>query len=1189
MASFEVNNIQTSKISTPTTQTVDAGGGVAGKKVIDFSNKDIANNSEITAFISTEEFKSLAPEAQIQQLKLKFFPTADNAMVQQYLNMAKQAVAASETTEDTEVPETPAQEVAPSTAKVSETPATTTDTTTPYSTKSQLESDIDTYLEQSGFNGSIDDLKAKLLLKQKQAEGLTSEEQKILDQLQQNDEVDKQNNKLTNLDNEKSSIKAEKVTQNKVTNLQEFNEQSLVSMKTLLSEDFRQKSPTEKLNVLTNAYLEKNNSEFNNLSAEEKKEIQKAEMDKIVGMLDPDYSKRSQREQNKLVMDAASLLQYSHTSGTSIDTLRQMPANELKEKLANVKQEQLNDIIKLIPQDELKGKTPEQKIMTYADLILASTDDEYNKLEGNEKKAYLAGKADDFIEKDLGLIGWKNLSPKEKEHLFENASGIMCMLAEEGISYKDYRGFSASQKISKQIKYYEKNGYTIPPTLKAKNKAIQELQKEHNGQPGIKEPTEKDIYEYLKKQEALGRLSKDGAHLLKEMRTLNQMGIKPGHKKATDASNKLCAMNLGYDDPKVYVEKQLKDITPENIESNKNSIRVLIDGAINDRDMEQVKLIRETLIKKGFTPEQIDGMIPPESYAQFAAQGLVDNDGNKAGEATVELQQAGMRTADKVVSAAIKTAAKAAARISSQHLGKNELTEFGHQVVQEQELIPAYTESLNNRQYISKEDAAEVSFGVVNSEHVSNASKATFTQSMIETSKVNGAEEQLYFGREFSKVENAAVIEGLAAASKSVDSSIQNQYNSYVDAAVKNFPPEQQAALQQTVQTARETGTISQSTLSQQTPAVPLQSEVKNNSGNNNQPASLNSGNNKAVSAKTTSVQQNTKTVTSSTPSAPKAPVGGNNTASKTPTTVDVSVANTSRALRQKVNVLADRIVEFETKKAENKIEREQQRNQVQTASSDEDKNISASNSVNISKTEAKTQTQNQSQNESDLAPADEHIMKEIFKSGGIIALYDALVSKTGNDNQEIFFEKLVQYAKPSDVISFANSYKHNKEVLLNLINYCPNKELKFDILNMLPSQTINELVGTQKINNVDFEKLVRNGKVDSKTIIEFLKKNKSGMSVDELKKYSSFLSLADRNLLTGLITEKMGMERGSDEWLRVQHQNMRTTTSSLPQVAYAETPDIPTLDDALEIGSTKVPMRNDYDKMKKTGHTYIG
>lgn len=1192
MASFEVNKLQqSSQVSTPTTKTTDAGSSAVSNKPIDFSNKDIANNSEITAYISSEEFKNLKPEEQIQQLKSKFFPSADNATVQQYLSVAKQAIAASNTTETATTPSTTSETETPATTGATETPATTTGSTKSSATTSPLENDINTYIEKNNFKGDIDDLKSQLLLKQKSSQSLTPEEQKILDQLQQYDKTcEKIESTLEkvgfkNMGKFVGRAFSAGVKQRHASNIQEFDEQNLVSMKTLLSEEFRQKVPSEKLNILTDAYLEKNYPEYKNLSAEEKKEICEKQMDRIIDILDPDSSKSSLKEQNKVVMDAASLLQYAHTYGLSIEELKQMSPEQLKTELEIAKQEQLNDIIKLIPQDELKGKTPDQKIMMYADLILSSTDDEYNKLEGNEKRAYLANKTDDFIENELGLTGWKNLQPKEKEHLFQNASGIMCMLAEEGISYNDYQKFTEAQKTSKQIKYYEKNGYNIPPTLKAKNKVIQELQKEHYGQPGIKEPTEKDVYEYLRKREALGNLSKQEAHLLKEMRTLNQIGVKPGNKKADCTSNQLNAATIGFGTPKAYIEHKLKEITPENIDSNKQSISALINGAINDRDMEQVKLIKETLIKNGFTMEQIDKMIPPESYAEFAAQGLVDNNGNKAGEATVELERLGNRSGDKTLSASVKRIARDTTEIATQYLEKKELTDFGKHVVQEGELVPAYTRGLNNRQYISKEDAAEVSLDLVNSNNVSNASKAMFTQNMIENSRVNGPDEQLYFGKEFSQVDNAAVLEGLAAASNSVDSSVQNQYNSYIDSAVKRFPPEQQSTLQQTIQAARETGTISQVTLSQQTPEVPLQADSKSNTTNNNQSTNSNVNNNTASSAKNTQSQQNTRTVTSSTPAAPKAPVSSNNTP-KTQTTVDVSTTNTSRALRQKVDTLADRIIEYETKKADNNIKREQERNQAQAASSEDAKTSSAQSSTNVSKTAEQAQTTNK--NEPVLNQADEHILKEIFNTGGITALYDALVQKTGNNHQEVFFEKLVQFAKPSDVISFANSYKHNKDVLLNLINYCPNKELKFDILNMLPSQTINELISSQKINSVDFEKLVRNGKVDSKTIIEFLKKNKSGMSADELKKYSAFLSLADRNILAGLITEKMGTEKGSDEWLRLQQQNMKTTTSNSPQTAYADSSDIPTFEDALAIGSTKLPMR-DYDKMKKTGHTYIG
>ena len=177
MASFEVNKLQqSSQVSTPTTKTTDAGSSAVSNKPIDFSNKDIANNSEITAYISSEEFKNLKPEEQIQQLKSKFFPSADNATVQQYLSVAKQAIAASNTTETATTPSTTSETETPATTGAPETPATTTGSTKSSATTSPLENDINTYIEKNNFKGDIDDLKSQLLLKQKSSQSLTPEE-----------------------------------------------------------------------------------------------------------------------------------------------------------------------------------------------------------------------------------------------------------------------------------------------------------------------------------------------------------------------------------------------------------------------------------------------------------------------------------------------------------------------------------------------------------------------------------------------------------------------------------------------------------------------------------------------------------------------------------------------------------------------------------------------------------------------------------------------------------------------------------------------------------------------------------------------------------------------------------------------------------------------------------------------------
>jgi hypothetical protein len=62
---------------------------------------------------------------------------------------------------------------------------------------------------------------------------------------------------------------------------------------------------------------------------------------------------------------------------------------------------------------------------------------------------------------------------------------------------------------------------------------------------------------------------------------------------------------------------------------------------------------------------------------------------------------------------------------------------------------------------------------------------------------------------------NAAALEGIAAASNSIsDTNMRNQYNSSVTTAAQKFPPEQQ----NNINTAMQTGKISNETLSKTTP-----------------------------------------------------------------------------------------------------------------------------------------------------------------------------------------------------------------------------------------------------------------------------------------------------------------------------------------------------------------------------------
>ena len=96
-------------------------------------------------------------------------------------------------------------------------------------------------------------------------------------------------------------------------------------------------------------------------------------------------------------------------------------------------------------------------------------------------------------------------------------------------------------------------------------------------------------------------------------------------------------------------------------------------------------------------------------------------------------------------------------------------------------------------------------------------------------------------------------------------------------------------------------------------------------------------------------------------------------------------------------------------------------------------------------------------------------------------------------------------------------------------------------------------------------------------------------MSVQDMKKYMSFLSLADRNALMEILKNT----KGSDEWLAAQKENMRTITSDSPSFVENETENdfidnLPTLEDGLSMGSNKLSMRGQYNKMKKRGPFFL-
>lgn len=297
--------------------------------------------------------------------------------------------------------------------------------------------------------------------------------------------------------------------------------------------------------------------------------------------------------------------------------------------------------------------------------------------------------------------------------------------------------------------------------------------------------------------------------------------------------------------------------------------------------------------------------------------------------------------------------------------------------------------------------------------------------------------------------------------------------------------------------------------------------------------------------------------------------------------------------MAQKKDALLNKIASYETKKAEEKA-----KSKKSEAIKSDDKVEIKNNETASLKSDEKVKELEVTAEELVLTEDEQETLKavieDIFQKNSVSAAYSKLIETIGESGKEKFLEIFVQRGKEANVRSFAQNYKGNPDTLLKLIGYCQSDSLKFDLLKMLPSSSITELISTQKLTATDFDKLVRENKVESNVILDFINKNKGSMSVQDMKKYMSYLSLADRNALMEILKNT----KGSDEWLLAQQENMRTVISDVPSLSQAVDENgfvdegmldsIPTMEDGLSMGSNKLAMRGQYNKMKKRGPFFL-
>lgn len=1099
-------------------QTIAGGSSISiGKsksKPINFKAQDAKVeeksknvNSKVIKFVNSEEFKGLTSEAQLKTLKEQFMPNATEKQLQQTITLAKESVQVSGSSSETEK---------------------TLPTLEPSGKESDVEKAAFEYLNKNNLKDiDIDGLRSLLASKANK----TPEEQKLFDNIQN---AFAQNNK----------------------NVSDKKNEPLISAKDMLSDEWINKKPMEKLDDMADKYFSKTSEKYNDMADfKQKRRYIKNNIRELAASLS------SNNKRNLTVGDYArvpELLNALNAKGMTVEDYNKLSKADKQELYRNYQKETLKELKGLVPEsvrqgDDWHNKSADQKLMVYADAFLSKNDPDYENLSPKDRENYIRAKSNELISKFKP--NWGTIEDEEKEAFLADIVITVDTVLENDMSLDEYQNLSFRERLNLKRAYKESHGYKITKADETYSQIIADFITKNDG----KEPTINDLINEIQSNPSISDADKK--------QLLESLHLK---KDFNDGKDKKVSLRPSYDkialargvDVKNVLDRDFKVL--EKAEQPKEKIKFLTKMYCRaDGNEEIIAQIRDRALSMGLSEEDVNAALKASNAHQDAmVRGVRNND--------AKMYNAGFNmSADLGDKKTCKVAAYNVTKVLS---GEAKEAASVNVVNNHQEYIDDFSKGVND----FEPDPVSFSKSLLSRDDVSNAGKSLFTKSVIETSPT--PERQLEYGRSFAEIENPAVTEGLAAASKSVDSSVRSQYDSYVDSAMKNYPPEQQAA----IVAARQSGEISKATLAQNTPPAA--------SSNSPETRSAQSQMTDSVSKNEQSVVSQGRTTVSSNPAVAPAASKTVSQTHKTSPSQAVRTDKDAQVMQQKKEALLDKISSYESEKAERIKQRETQKLQKaekQQEAAIEDETL---DTQSVSKTDTtETEELQLSQDEQETLKA---VIEDIFQKNSVSAAYAKLLDKIGEAGKDKFLEVFAAKGRDMDVRSFAENYKNNSDTIIKLINYCQSESLKFDLLKMLPSTSISELVSTQKLSPTDFDRLVRENKVESKIILEYINKNKGSMSVQEMKKYLSFLSLADRNALFDILKNT----KGSDEWLQAQQENMRTVATDSPeyQEEVAEAAGLngmntlPGMDDGISIGSNKVSMRGQYNKMKTRGPFFL-
>lgn len=784
-------------------------------------------------------------------------------------------------------------------------------------------------------------------------------------------------------------------------------------------------------------YFSKTDEKYQKMSEEQKKQYCKQQILELA-----DTVSTSSTPMEEKVIKATELFEVLNSSEISVEDYKKLSKNEQIQLYRNHQLQKMKELKELVPietrQKWAKMKPPmsaDDKLKEYAKAFLNKYDSDFVAIKDDaDKDKYIALQADSMISKFLP--NWKETDPKIKEMMFSSIVGTMDVLTEANMSFDEFQEKSSSEKV----KFLKSSSNVETSKMSSEeislNLAIFDYAKKNKNTPTVKELkkfiSENSDYEnkdaMLNALEMRSRLFGKNAKV-QDVETYKQRALEHGISAEEQ------------------IQKDFKDFGKLNANARTKRIRDMLLKA--DGDEALITQIKNLALENGFKEAKFNKILAKtETHKRMACNATLNNN-PKAMKAAIDMgDKIGDIKSTQVIACSAPVLMEAKA---GQALGVDLANENS-------KYLESYTTGVNQRS-----DAVAYSAAVVQSENMSSAGRAVYTQSAVKTASV---EQQVEYGREFSKLDYPEVTEGLAAASKYVDKSVKNQYNSYVEQAIKNYPPEQQAKIRK----ALETGEISSETLEKTTVTTNSNKTEKSAESTGNKADSQNH-----AATPTTSnpiKQQGVGSDVAKAPSATNSPsrtsvtetpsvssVASNDRISGVNTVSDVSFSSKvssstnltdseAQELTEKAQVVLDKIEDFiKTQKAS--IEQHEAEKTEKAEHLSEEEMVKAIASGEISLADVKLSKE-------EVASLKDTITV-LFEKNSVSTAYKKLVSKFGK-LEDVFLRAFAENADSSTLRSFAGDFRNNTDVILRLFKYSKDNSL----LAFLPKDTIVALFGKE-------------------------------------------------------------------------------------------------------------------------------